>query len=244
MDIHKPKPWHSLREFLKEYVIIVVGVLTALAAEQGVEWLHWSQKVEAGRAAVRAELATAANDAEERVLMRDCWERRVSYLQDQLDSAHGVWPGRPWALLADTPQGFARGEAYGSTIRNWNSEVWRGLVADGTAVHFPRSEMLGYARIYHFVDVLQAENQQEWQQLARVAVLGRPLRLSDPAAYETAVALEDARRKNRLMALGASQLLGQLDGARAMPTSARYRDRIADLHARAARCLADPTGAG
>ena len=29
MDIHKPKPWHGMREFLKEYVIIVVGVLTA-----------------------------------------------------------------------------------------------------------------------------------------------------------------------------------------------------------------------
>ena len=41
MDIHKPKPWHGLREFLKEYLIIVVGVLTALAAEAGVEWLHW-----------------------------------------------------------------------------------------------------------------------------------------------------------------------------------------------------------
>jgi hypothetical protein len=29
---HKPKPWHGWREFLKEYVIVVVGVLTALAA--------------------------------------------------------------------------------------------------------------------------------------------------------------------------------------------------------------------
>jgi hypothetical protein len=33
MDLHKPRPWHSLREFLKEYLIIVVGVLTALGAE-------------------------------------------------------------------------------------------------------------------------------------------------------------------------------------------------------------------
>ena len=34
MEIHKPKPWHGFREFLKEYLIIVVGVLTALAGEQ------------------------------------------------------------------------------------------------------------------------------------------------------------------------------------------------------------------
>ncbi len=40
MDIHKPKPWHGLREFLKEYVIIVVGVLTALGAQQVAEALH------------------------------------------------------------------------------------------------------------------------------------------------------------------------------------------------------------
>jgi len=35
VEVHKPKPWHGVREFLKEYVIIVVEVLTALAAEQG-----------------------------------------------------------------------------------------------------------------------------------------------------------------------------------------------------------------
>jgi hypothetical protein len=26
MDIHKPKPWPGVREFLKEYAIIVIGV--------------------------------------------------------------------------------------------------------------------------------------------------------------------------------------------------------------------------
>ncbi|THD51712.1 hypothetical protein [Phenylobacterium sp.] len=40
MDIHKPKPWHSFREFLKEYGIIVLGVLTAIAFEQTVETIQ------------------------------------------------------------------------------------------------------------------------------------------------------------------------------------------------------------
>jgi hypothetical protein len=34
MDIHKPKPWHGWREFLKEYATLVIGVLTALAFQQ------------------------------------------------------------------------------------------------------------------------------------------------------------------------------------------------------------------
>jgi hypothetical protein len=44
MDIHKPKPWHDVREFLKECAIIIVGVLTALAAEQGVQALDWRRR--------------------------------------------------------------------------------------------------------------------------------------------------------------------------------------------------------
>jgi hypothetical protein len=44
MEIHKPKPVHGWREFFKEYAIIVLGVLTALAAEQAVEFLrHYAE---------------------------------------------------------------------------------------------------------------------------------------------------------------------------------------------------------
>lgn len=40
VEIHKPKPWHGWREFLKEYGIIVLGVLTAITLEQMVEAIH------------------------------------------------------------------------------------------------------------------------------------------------------------------------------------------------------------
>jgi hypothetical protein len=40
MDIHKPKPWHGVREVLKEVGTIVVSVLIALGAEQAVEAIH------------------------------------------------------------------------------------------------------------------------------------------------------------------------------------------------------------
>ena len=45
MHVHKPKPWHGLRELLREYVVIVLGVLTALAAEQTVEALRHRAQV-------------------------------------------------------------------------------------------------------------------------------------------------------------------------------------------------------
>jgi hypothetical protein len=55
MDIHKPKPWHGVREFLKEYSIIVAGVLTALAAEQAAEALHHQAQAHEMTAKLRAE---------------------------------------------------------------------------------------------------------------------------------------------------------------------------------------------
>jgi len=57
MDIHKPKSIHNWREFLKEYAIIVLGVATALAAEQAVEWLRDRSKATEARASIREEIA-------------------------------------------------------------------------------------------------------------------------------------------------------------------------------------------
>jgi hypothetical protein len=63
MEVHKPKPWHGLREFLKEYLIIVVGVLTALGAEQAAEWGHRTEEVAQARRALHREIAYDARAA-------------------------------------------------------------------------------------------------------------------------------------------------------------------------------------
>ena len=55
MDIHLPKPFHNWREFLKEYGIIVLGVLTALGLEQAIEWVHHRAQVREATERLRAE---------------------------------------------------------------------------------------------------------------------------------------------------------------------------------------------
>ena len=57
MEIHKPKPIHSWREFLSEVGIIVIGVAIALAGEQTVEALHNHSRAAEARASVRQEIA-------------------------------------------------------------------------------------------------------------------------------------------------------------------------------------------
>jgi hypothetical protein len=46
------KPKRNWRGFLKEYVVIVIGVLTALAAQQAAESWHWQGEVKEARAAL------------------------------------------------------------------------------------------------------------------------------------------------------------------------------------------------
>jgi len=57
VEIHKPKPFHGWREFLKEYGIIVLGVLTALALEQAVDAIRWAHEITDARQALGQEVA-------------------------------------------------------------------------------------------------------------------------------------------------------------------------------------------
>jgi len=78
MEIHKPKPVHGWREFLKEYGIIVLGVLTALALEQAVEWLHWRHMVQEHRVALRKEVEGIYTSMLTRADLQDCVDARLS----------------------------------------------------------------------------------------------------------------------------------------------------------------------
>jgi len=57
VEIHKPKSWHGPGEFFREYLIIVVGVLTALGGEQAIEWMHRQTELAETHEALRAEIA-------------------------------------------------------------------------------------------------------------------------------------------------------------------------------------------
>jgi hypothetical protein len=105
MDIHKPKSWHGVREFLKEYVIIVVGVLTALGAEQAVEALHERGLAREAKEAIEAEMQDNVNRIAFRQAQQPCIERRLKEVTGVLaDWAAGKAP--PPGLFLGDPGDF------------------------------------------------------------------------------------------------------------------------------------------
>ncbi len=147
MDIHKPKPWHGWREFLKEYVIIVVGVLTALAFEQGVEWLHWRHVTALTEDNLRAGVSDAVLGSIWRIATLPCVNARTVELTKALAANDAAWKGTTVPILA----GLAK-PALPQVIREpkakYAHSAWDIAVAQGAVLHMqPEKENL-YARVY------------------------------------------------------------------------------------------------
>lgn len=135
MHIHKPKATHSLREFLSEISVIVVGVLIALALEQAVEWLHRLGETAEAKRALAAELSYDLAAFDMRLAEGDCANRRL----DELDRWLSAWDSGARPTLI--------GPIVRPPVYLLRTSVWR--VASGAAVaQMPFEDQAAYGRIY------------------------------------------------------------------------------------------------
>ena len=153
-----PKPWRGLREFLKEYVIIVVSVLTALGAEQVVEAEHWHQKVEVVRSSLQGELANNRARWETDVASIRCMSRDIKALDTwESGGSHGAPPPTP--MLAD-----------GLMLWMHNAN-WGLATASQSLDHFPMREQLAYAAMYGGIANRQAYIEKATDSFDRINTL-------------------------------------------------------------------------
>jgi hypothetical protein len=168
MDIHKPKPWHGWREFLKEYGIIVLGVLTALAAEQVVENLHWQERTRTTNETLRENLKLASGPVQAALILEPCDEDVLGRLERSLVAPSDEW--RPPFLI----RSGADSEVFSSPVFMLESEEWRNAQADGTANHFPSRTQALYAIVYDRLAAIQASNTEMALEIAEINSLSIP----------------------------------------------------------------------
>src|SRR5581483_7958096 len=210
MDIHKPKPWRGVREFLKEIGTIVIGVLIALAGEQVVERLEWAHKVHAAEDAMRGELLVDDGpQVYQRVAMHDC-------LMAKLDAIRaGVETGMS---RADLSQLIA---SYHLDFLTYDTLAHDDATHAGVADHMPQADLEGWTKMYSAMPTMERTNGAEAQDLARLRALSRsggPL--SEAEQIHTLDAVEALRVEEHNMANNAAYILpdlrrlGALDSAR------------------------------
>jgi hypothetical protein len=176
MDIHKPKPWHGVREFLKEYLIIVVGVLTALSAEAGVEALRWAERTEKTEAHLRAELTDATVGAQAHIAQEACEYAMLFRLRQALAEPGDDWRP-PFVVMRDgVPYGV-----FAAPVGDSQTEGWKNAQADGTANHLPQAEQLAFGGVYNLLAQTKAASDEQHAAVADLNSLALPRKL-DPAS--------------------------------------------------------------
>ncbi len=181
MDIHKPKPWHGVREFLKEYVIIVVGVLTALGAEAVVQNLHDARLAEEARQAVRDELNLDITNMAVRFSWDACVIRRLDEIDALLDRAEAGGSFAPPGAVG-TPRN-----------RAIYAERWETAKSGGRLSLISSEEQRALARAYGQLEQVRETQQQELQVWHRLHALRGRRRLSPDMITVQRLAVTEAR---------------------------------------------------
>ena len=187
MDIHKPKPWRGVREFLKEYLIIVVGVLTALGAEAVVQKLHEARLSAEARQAVRDELNIDITNMADRLVREACVARRLDEITALLDHA-------------ETGGSFAPpGPIGGPRERGLYIERWETAKAGGRLSLISSEEQRSFARAYLPMERAMELQQEELRAWLRLHALTGLRRLAPDMVTTQRLAVAEARDLDRLV---------------------------------------------
>jgi hypothetical protein len=208
LEIHKPKPWHGLREFLKEYLVIVVGVLTALAAEQAVEWFHWRHVAHQAETQLAAGLRLNLTNSAEWLIYRPCSDQRVTQLAEALGQRGLAWKANPWRWAdADTRAATPMPTVLVTPNFLWGHVDWEAALASGAINHLPRDQVAKYAEIYRLVEVLRETQKQSLEASAELAPLGYDGELSGAQRTEFLSKLGRAESLHQRMFNASKQVL-------------------------------------
>ena len=123
-------PSMGWKAFWSEIIIVVLGVMIALAANEAVENWNWQKKVAAGELKLQREAATNFQWAAEQAAAGPCIAAQLDALQKRLLSSGDVLDPAP--VFNDS---FAGSFVYRIPSRPYVQSAWQAVSNDGTASH-------------------------------------------------------------------------------------------------------------
>jgi hypothetical protein len=179
----------SVGEFFRQYAMIVLSILTALALEQLAVSIQNRSEGAESRARIEAELASNAKDLKESEQTDQQNNKQASALLHALvDHLKAGKPIDPQVEALMNPV-FTHFEV---SVPTFQHSAWEAAIADHSATHMQASDLRRYAEIY----AAAADAQSTWQLLlggewlTRATDLGLDYRLGkvDPRTLANTVA--------------------------------------------------------
>lgn len=226
---HKPKPWHGFREFLKEYGIIVLGVLTALAAEQVAEQAHWAERLRETRGQLHAELSADVTSAVGWLAAGPCIDRQLDALGAAVLAAR-----KSGTLVPPTTP-------YSPMLTVFRSDAWLNARSLQVSDHFSAEEMRRLSQTYFFISEFKDDIVQLHQEAAALLPLRQPLdRMTPEEADGFSSRVGEARELQSRMHLAAIILVGSAGQVSVQADAAAMQKRVQPLRERYGSCVSDP----
>ena len=164
LDIHKPKPVHSWREFASEIAVIVIGICIALIGEQIVEKIHEHIIAGEAREQVEREMATDLAVLTNRTRSEPCISKRIDEIDRLLAKA-----GTP-AYVA--PTWIGKPSSWDNQTARWQAASQSGRMALLTAYEQGQISFV-YSEIAS-LQAAQADEPEQWAHLAALQGVGNP----------------------------------------------------------------------
>lgn len=213
------RPLHGWREFIHEIVIVVIGVLLALAGAQVIDEGRWQRQVGSTRQSIANELVTNADQAAMRIAVEDCLRDRVGEMAARLNATNGRWTGDPMPIgrgARPTPHWDNRSIArvYVVPLVGWSQDAWDAAKSAGVLDHMSREEVASYSDVYGEVAGIREFQNQE-------------LLLESSLSFLSSDQQLDSGSRNAALAK-----LGQLDALKATNAglSSLIIDQMKNLH--------------
>lgn len=211
MEIHKPKPVHSWRDFLNEVGVIVIGIVIALSGEQTLEAIHWKHKAEAAEQDLRKELADSLSYAVEQEQLHQCVSDYLDVLQN--------------AILRSDSDTIKKLYDAGIPLdaHPWRSSSWTAALNGQVADHLAHEKVAAYSIAFRLVTAAG-----EWQnRLAdhyAEAMIGRFGLPRDPQVVSAQLVAIDKIRREEAQRLDISDTLVRTSRQSLNLTPATARD--------------------
>jgi hypothetical protein len=196
LEIHKPKPVRTWREFLSEIGGVVIGIVIALGGEQLIELIHRQHRITETEHEVPREMSGNIAQAITRLRLMTCFERRVGEISGLVDGAVKTGKLPPLGNLGRPP-------AY-----LWTHGAWDGAVAAQITSHIDTLRLSHLTGAYQFVNRLENVNQREQEAWPELFMIVGPGRTFDGASETAArLAISHVRFMGREMGLMSLRLL-------------------------------------
>jgi hypothetical protein len=200
-------PAMGWKAFWSEIVIVVLGVLIALAANEAVQNWNWHRKVQDGEIRLRADMEYIFSLAAEQYTTGACVQAQLADLSRKLTHSEHAWAPVMVHVDAVTNTRFV----VRLPFRNQSFPVWDSLVADGTATRFTQEQERTYGFISTRLARAQTLNDDANALSWRLLALGQPMPLSDDARRYFLVTIEELRARYASSTLQAAQRMNAID---------------------------------